>query len=326
MYKRIFTWMSSLNLAALVIGFGLAGTTFAAQITFIFTGTGTGTVNGVPFTNAAYTITLVGDTTVITSSSNVYHLVGTTATMAIASTGTATITQPVEVYNYQDGQTLGFALEGGYTLYSFNNPAFKTYALATSLGPFSDLGPHSINQFTNLASNLGPIALLSSSPVIFEAMLGNPPTTWTGNVTIPFQITSISQDTSGNRKFKKSSNSFTGTMEMYISDTGPQRSKEGCYAKLLGTDGSNICIDQITFISTEVLKSKSEQFLLTGTGTMTMMILGIPPTGIAYLDSKGTLKKDSSGEISAISLSGKIGGGTDEVFVLTGNIKTTLTR
>jgi hypothetical protein len=188
------------------------------------------------------------------------------------------------------------------------------------------LGPQSINQFKNLASNLGPITLSSSSLVTFEAVLGNPPTTWTGNVTIPFHITSISQDASGNRKFQKSNHSFTGTMEMYISDNGPERSKEGCYAKLLGTDGSKICIDQITLISTDVLKGKNEKFLLTGTGTMTMMILGIPPAGIAYLDSKGTLKGDSSGEISAISLSGKIGGGTDEVFVLTGNIKITLTK
>jgi len=326
MYRRIFTCMSSLSFAALVIGFVLAGTTFAAQITFTFTGTGTGTVGGVPFTDAAYTITLVGDTTAITSSLNVYHLVGTTATMAIAGIGTATITQPVEVYDNPNVHALGFALEGGYTQLGFENSAFDTYALAASLGPISGLGPSSINQFTNLASNLGPITLSSSSSVTFEAVLGNPPTTWTGNVTIPFQITSTTQDASGNRKFQKSPKSFTGTMEMYISDTGPERNQEGCYAKLLGTDESKICLDQITLISTDVLKSKNEKFLLTGTGTMTLMISGIPTAGIAYLDSKGTLKGDSSGEISVISLSGKIGGGTDEVFVLTGNIKTTLTK
>ena len=35
---------------------------YAGQITFVFTGVGTGTIGGVGFTNAAFTIASVGDT------------------------------------------------------------------------------------------------------------------------------------------------------------------------------------------------------------------------------------------------------------------------
>ena len=53
----------------------------------------------------------------------------------------------------------------------------------------------------------------------------------------------------------------------------------------------------------------------------------IPYKGNCYLDSKGTLKKNTSGDVISISLSGKIGGGTGpSSFVFSGSIKTTLTK
>jgi hypothetical protein len=55
-------------------------------------------------------------------------------------------------------------------------------------------------------------------------------------------------------------------------------------------------------------------------------IEGTPETGIIYLDAKGTLKKDSSGEVTSISLSGKIGGGSEGSFISGANFKTTLTK
>jgi len=129
--------------------------------------------------------------------------------------------------------------------------------------------------------------------------------------------------------FKELSGSFTGTMEMCFGENGPQPNTEGCYVKFSGCDGRTICVEQIVSISTDIEKSKTDQFLLIGTGTMTIVMEGTPLTGIAYLDSKGTLKK-IGGEVSAITLSGKVGGGggegTDQAFVLSGNVKTNLTE
>jgi hypothetical protein len=317
----------SLILVTFVIWSALTGVTIAAPITFTFSGTGSGTANGTPFTNADYTITLIGDTTAITNSLNVYHLI-TTAKMAIAGVGTATITDPVEIYDNPDAAALGFALEGGYTQLGTGDTAFASYALATSLGPIVGLAPRSIKQFADLASTLGPITLSDSGLVTFQALL-NPATTWTGNVSIPWKITIESKSTNGDTKFKNLSGSFTGTMELYIGENGPQPNTEGCYAQFSGDDGSTICIKEIVSISTDIMKSKTDQFLMIGTGTMKIMMGGTLLAGIAYLDSKGTLKK-GGGEISGIILSGKIGGGgaegTDQVFVLGGNVKATLTK
>jgi hypothetical protein len=316
----------SLSLIMFVTSLTLAGMTFAAPITFTFTGNGSGTVNSTPFTNADYTITLKGDTTAITNSLNVYHLI-TTATMVIAGVGTATITDPVEIYDNPNVSVLGFAREGGYTLLGLDNAAFATYALSTSLGPIVASGI-SVSQFKNLASTLGPITLSSSGGVTFQALL-SPPTIWSGNVSIPLKMTIQSKGTTGDTKFKNLSSSFKGTMEMYLGEDGPQPDTEGCYVKFSGGDGSTICIKQIVSISTDIKKSKTDQFLLIGTGKMTIIMEGTPLAGIAYLDSNGTLKK-VGGEMSAITLSGKIGGGggegTDQAFVLSGNAKTTLTK
>jgi len=214
----------------------------------------------------------------------------------------------------------------GVVLLDVGNAAFATYALATSLGPISGLNASSLHQFTDLASTLGPITLSSSGPVTFQASLGS---TWTGNVSIPWKITIKSKVTTDDSKFKKLSGSFTGTMEMCFGENGPQLNTEGCYVKFSGGDGSTICVKQIVSISADIEKSKTDQFLLIGTGTMTIVMEGTPLTGIAYLDSKGTLKK-IGGEVSAITLSGKVGGGggegTDQAFVLIGNVKTNLTE
>jgi hypothetical protein len=317
----------SLSLVTFLTSLALAGMTFAAPITYTFTGNGSGTVNGAPFTDAEYTITLIGDTTAITNSLNVYHLI-TTATMVIAGVGTATITDPVEIYDSPNVSALGFAREGGYTLLGLDNAAFATYALSTSLGPIVASGI-SVSQFTNLASTLGPITLSSTTGTTFQALLNPPTTTGTGNVSIPLKITIGSKDTTGDTRFRKLSSSFTGTMDMYFGENGPQPNAEGCYLKFSGGDGSTICIKQIVSISTDIEKSKTDQFLLIGTGAMTIVMEGTPLAGIAYVDSKGTLKK-VGGEISAITLSGKIGGGggegTDQAFVLSGKVKATLTE
>ena len=176
---------------------------------------------------------------------------------------------------------------------------------------FDDFVPSNfINDFTNL----------------IQDALSGPATTWSGDVSISFQLTSESQDASGNTKFTKSNSTFSGSLEIYISNMGPQPNAEGCYARFSDNGGSKICIDQIVELSTEAQKSKTDQLIFTGTGTMTMMFGGSLSLGIAYLDSKGTFKKDTSGEITSISLSGKIGGGTNGIFGATGSVKTTLTK
>jgi hypothetical protein len=68
---------------------------------------------------------------------------------------------------------------------------------------------------------------------------------------------------------------------------------------LLVTNGdmTSMCFKGIVIIATDVSKSKTDQFLLVGTGDTPKTIDGIPYKGNCYLDSKGTLKKDTVGNL-----------------------------
>lgn len=161
---------------------GSAGV-LAATITYTMTGTGTGTVGATPFTNAAYTITMVGDTTAVTGTTLRQNNV--TATMAIAGIGTATITELVDIFDNHSNSTVGLQRQlSGLDLIDGTNAAFATYDLASNIGPISGLTATALGQFTNLGSTLGPITMPSSSTFTFQATVGGappppPPTTAT---------------------------------------------------------------------------------------------------------------------------------------------------
>lgn len=144
----------------------------AAPITYTLSGTGNGTVGATPFTNAAYTITVVGDTTAVSGGPTFQNVV--TGTMTIAGIGTATITEPIIVFNNQTNSAFGVGRPGS-DLLDVNDAAFATYALATSLGPIPGLVPFALNQFNLLASSLGAITMPTSGPVTFQATTGAAP-------------------------------------------------------------------------------------------------------------------------------------------------------
>jgi plastocyanin len=146
-----------------------------------------------------------------------------------------------------------------------------------------------------------------------------PPTTvhWSGAFSFPAKVTTTISDQSGNRKFKTSTQTFAGTISVI---TGPDlvADADGCFVKFTGNDGRTICINDEVLLTTAITKSKTDTLQLTGTG-----IFSGSETGPVYLDTKGTLKKDSAGDVTSISLIGKVAGGdVDELF--TGNFKSTL--
>lgn len=138
----------------------------AAPITYTISGAGTGTVGATAFTNAAYTISVVGDTTAITGGPVFSNVV--TGTMTIAGIGTATISEPIRVFNNQTNTAFGVGRPSADLLDVFD-PVFATYALATNLGPIAGLTPQTLGQFTNLASTLGAITMPTSGPVTMQA-------------------------------------------------------------------------------------------------------------------------------------------------------------
>jgi hypothetical protein len=135
------------------------------------------------------------------------------------------------------------------------------------------------------------------------------------------KITSISVDGTGNEKFQTTTETLTGTLVLFLGGAIPHR------IMFFGSDEkSSFHFGAVGSIETRVSKSKTEQLLLIGMGDFFMnQDGGEVSNGIAYLDAKGTLKKDSSGVVTSMSLSGKIGGGSGE-SIFSGTLKVTLTK
>jgi len=152
----------------------------ATPVTYTFSGTGTGNVNGSAFTNAAFTITLTGDTTAITGAGTFQLTIA--ATISITGFPLATVTEAVDIFSNTGNSAVGFQRGGGLDLMDVSGPAFAGYNLATSLGPISGLTPFAVSQFTSLASTQGPITFTSASNVTFQAVVGAAPPVVVANI------------------------------------------------------------------------------------------------------------------------------------------------
>lgn len=122
----------------------------ANSITYSFAGTGTGDLNGVPFTGASFTITVLGDTSNITNCFTVDLCnVANSATIAITGFSTATFVTATQVFDAQGFPAAGFERAvNGLDLLDLSDTAFATYSLATSIGPIFVANPFAVNQFS----------------------------------------------------------------------------------------------------------------------------------------------------------------------------------
>jgi PEP-CTERM motif len=125
----------------------------AEPIDYIFTGTGSGTLNGTAFTS--FTVTEVGDTsTVIDGGGGEFTSVPSTATFVSGSL-TATLTRPKQVDDIGALSAINFIQPESGGGVDGVNPVFQSYNLATALpltslmDPSSDTAP-----FTTSAGDL----------------------------------------------------------------------------------------------------------------------------------------------------------------------------
>jgi len=158
-----------------------------SPITFVFTGVGTGTIGGMGFADAAFTITAVGDT------STVHEFTGgppastptidsITATISISGIGVATFTEATRVFNSQTVTVVGFNSPVHADLYNIGPDAsLATYDLVTDFGPIFDATPSAVNQFLNVSTSMGLLSFTSAQDGSFQAFVtgGPPPVTTT---------------------------------------------------------------------------------------------------------------------------------------------------
>ena len=144
---------------------------------------------------------------------------------------------------------------------------------------------------------------------------------WKADVSFSLKFTFPQQaDTKGNIRFFSSTQPFEGRIELFAEDL------IGKQITFVSDDGTTTGFFRtLTSVMTDT-SGRSDQLLLIGTGDFSSSVTGSQTTGIAYIDAKGTLKKDSLGAITSIILSGKIAGGVDQATVFSATFRATLTQ
>ena len=144
-----------------------AGAAKADPIDYIFTGTGTGTLNGTAF-RGSFTVTEVANTSGITFGGGEYRNTPSSATFT-AGVLTANLINPLIIENTTAPGFMGFA-EGAapFPDESLINSVFETYGLATSLA--STTGTLSVAPAT-FATSVGDLDFTTITALSFQATL-----------------------------------------------------------------------------------------------------------------------------------------------------------
>lgn len=117
----------------------------AEPITFVYTGTGTGSLNGNPFSDAAFTITGHGDTAARfdDGGAGVYWIDHTAADIAIAGLGDFTFITPTRTFVNNNVDLAGFSrtgLDGSDLYYAPPDPVLEGWNMLSSVGPIAGTG------------------------------------------------------------------------------------------------------------------------------------------------------------------------------------------
>ena len=159
---------------AALLAFSLGGAAQAAPITYIFTGTGTGTLNGVGFTGS-FTVTEVGDTTVVAGPfGGEFTNVASSATFVAGGlTATLTGTTNEVLDNTNAPGFVGFAQLPAIAVEATINAAFETYDLTTAL-PLTIGTPSTPINSTPYSTSAGDLIFTDITALNFQAVVPEP--------------------------------------------------------------------------------------------------------------------------------------------------------
>ena len=182
--------LASVGLTVALVGF-TAQPADAALITYVFSGTGTGAIGGTAFTDKLVVFTGTADTGEVQTFDlmglTFYAVALNTLTVNIAGVGTATLTEPSEIFGIPqaiddpEGEIpplplvmLGRtdnppSLEGVTAMAGSASNALAGYNLKTSIGPINDLGGvgfieacGTLGHDSCLATSLGALSFTSN--------------------------------------------------------------------------------------------------------------------------------------------------------------------
>jgi len=162
------------SLASAIVGLGLVSVMPAAAATVDYTlsGFGNGSLNGVAFSNTAFTITMVGDPSTATDNGTFTQIDPLqTADVKLTGLGDAVISTTTRLGVLDTGTTAFFGLVNG-DLFDFGQlNGFKLnlpYGPATL--PIADA--FALSQFVNVSTTLGSLTLSSLSGTSFQFTAG----------------------------------------------------------------------------------------------------------------------------------------------------------
>ena len=180
-------------------------------------------------------------------------------------------------------------------------------------------GTNSVSVIDTAAKTVLASVPVGTSPIAFGQFVAQG-TLWKAPVSFSIKFTYPLEGASGNIKFQNLTQTFTGKVELF---------EDGLISRqvtFISDDGKTAGYFRTLASVVTDTSGRSESLLLIGTGDFSSSMTGEQTTGIAYIDAKGTMKKDSAGEITSISFSGKIAGGVDQTTVFSGTFRATLTR
>ncbi len=172
---------ASASLIALTLLAGTALTPAAAiatPITYTFAGIGAGSLGSQSFTNAAFSITVTGDTSNVTlrtvpGSNNTFWTVPGSSSITVAGIGSANITIPTRVLN--NGVIVGWSRgPDSFDILDIVVPGVTDYALNTNFGPAPGSSPFFGFGAGAVTSTLGNFSLTSASNITFQAVVPAP--------------------------------------------------------------------------------------------------------------------------------------------------------
>ena len=143
---------------------------------------------------------------------------------------------------------------------------------------------------------------------------------WNGTTSFPIKLTGLGAD----GKFVKGAGELTGRVIEMRTLGGTPESK---YSLLFLSDDlrSSIYLPDVTFLMTDVDGSKSEKFMMSGTGKYYFHDGAEMISGIANFNGTGTAKRDGpDGNFTQAKMSGTVTGGILQGQYFTGKVKAVL--
>ncbi len=167
-HRQLVTYL----LPLLLLAGGIQGAACGA-LTYVFTGTGSGSLGQQTFTERQFTITAVGDETIVTNPSfNVFRLDGTAAMLEIDGLGSANFTFSPTIFinrNAVPEPTVGISDPGqGLAIFSVGSNQLTNYELRTTFPLTSGRAINSLTAF--FPTSQGAFNIDSASSASFTAV------------------------------------------------------------------------------------------------------------------------------------------------------------